>query len=310
MRIGYIVLSHRDWRQVARLARVIRRLDPSAEIVVSHDVSDTEGAARLRSVHELTLLTHRGGRADFSAIERWRAAVDALAEAGDVDFVVLLSGQDQLAVHPDRIKADLAASGDGRMEQFDVLDPIACPWRAGEGRSRYRFRWRTLSSLGPRSARVLRLLHVINKVQPLVRVNVAYGALRIGVPSSGLPSGYRVTGGSQWHALSWRAVQSVCAQMDALPELTTWGSQSLVSDEAFIQTLVSHDPALQVSQGAMRYFDFSATKSGHPRTLALEDLDAIVGSGAWFARKVDWSSSRPLIEEFERRLGVGPEADQ
>lgn len=305
MKIGYIVLSHRDWPQVARFAEVMRELDPIAEVVVSHDERDADGADHLEK-RGITVLRQRGGRADYSAIERWLAAVDHLDTRGGVDFIVLISGQDQLAVHPDRIKADLVASGDGWVEHFDVLDSQVCPWPSGEGLSRYFFRWRRLCGLSARWSRVLHIAHALNRIQPFVRVNTTYGALRVARRASGPPVGYRVFGGSQWHALSWRAVDSVRRQARDVRGLTEWASRTLVSDESFIQTAVLNDPSLRPSQGAKRFFDFAGTESGHPRTLDVGDLDAIIASGAWFARKVDRTTSRDLIARLEANAGAAP----
>lgn len=303
--MAYVILSHRDWPQVAHQIRGIRQLDPSAVLVVSHDCRDVEGSRRLSELSGVIVQTHVGGRADFSAIERWAAAVRAVGDVGGADFVLLLSGQDHMVAHPDRIKSSLASSGDGRMEFFEVDDAAQVPWGVREGFSRYRFAWRSVVPLSSGTARRLHALHAFNRLQPWWRVNVAYGALRVGRHVGPPPTPIRrVYGGSQWHALSWRAATRVVEMMTDRPDIVEWGRRSLVSDESFIQTIVLNDPELDVSQGSERFFDFSGTHFGHPKTLLLPDLEAITASDAWFARKLDWSESRELIDALDDRIGV------
>ncbi len=305
MRIGYVILSHRDWEQVAWQAKILRLLDPDATVVISHDRRDLEGFQRISELEDVSVQARAGGRADFSAIERWLDAVQLLDELGGVDFVILLSGQDHLVRHPDAIKDELQASGDGRMEYFDVSSPEA-PWGEREGRSRYHYAWRSLVPLSDAWAWRLHAIHALNRVQPWFRLNVAYGSLRVGRLVGPPPSPLRtIYGGSQWHALSWRAVQRVRGLVATRPDIFEWGHRSLVSDESFIQTIVMNDANLHIQQGAARYFDFSDAHFGHPKTLDLSDLDAIVASNAWFARKIDWHASHDLIRALDRRLGVG-----
>lgn len=307
VKIGYVILSHRDWEQVARQAQVLHQLDPSATVVVSHDQRDIEGVQRISQVDGVTVQARTGGRADFSAIERWFDAVEALETLGGVDFVLLLSGQDHLVAHPDVIKEELVASGDGWMEYFDVADPQQVPWGTREGVSRYQYAWRFLFPLSGANAWRLHGIHAANRVQPWWRLNVAYGGLRVGMRVGPPPAPLRtVYGGSQWHALSWRAAQSVAATMRTRKDIVDWGRRSLVSDESFIQTVVLNDPKLSVQRGARRYFDFSGTHFGHPKTLDLSDLTAVVASKSWFARKVDWHVSRELIDALDERLGIKP----
>lgn len=302
MDIGYIILSHRDWPQVANLVSRIIDLDKSATIVVSHDSADAEGVQALKKIPGITVQTAPGGRGDFSGIERWHDAVTELRKQGTVDYVLLLSGQDYLTAHPDRIRTELKSSGDGYLEYFAVLDPAATPWGTAEGRTRYYFSWRDLRPVTPKTARRLRFLHGLNRVQPWMRINVAYGALRVGRRASGPPEPYVVYGGSQWNALSWRAVERVSSVLHERADIVNWARRSLVSDECFFQTVLLNDETLQFSQGSKRYYDFSGAIFGHPKLLGMEHLEPIKSSGAWFARKVDWESSRSLIRSIDSEV--------
>lgn len=298
-----MILSHRDSAQVKNLAGMLRSMDPSAVIAVSHDARDKRGVTDLQRVPEIILTSRKSGRGDFGLVDRWRDMVESIsAETGSVDYVVLISGQDYPIAPADRIRSELVASGDGYMEHFDVLDAERCPWRKGQGFARYYFRWFSFGRVGDRWARRLRALHVFNRTQPVVRINLVYGRVRIGIYRGGPPSPMRVYGGSQWHALSWRAVETVLQVLAERGDIVRWARGSLVSDEAFFQTVLLNNTSLRFSQGSRRYYDFSGKNRGgglgHPRFIEMADLEAVASSGEWFARKVDWKSSGPLMNEL------------
>lgn len=303
MRLGFVILSHRDWRQVAHLVEVLHGLDPSALIAISHDSRDNEGAHYLAHLDDVMLQLRAGTRGEFTLVDRWLQIVAALGRhEANPDFIILLSGQDYPLVNPEQIKRELAGSGDGYMEYFDVLDPHACPWPHGAGHDRYFYRWRRLATLDEATGQRLRALHAVNRLQPWLRVNVMYNALRVGVRDAGPPLPYKVYGGSQWHAISWRAVERVMASLQSAPELLTWARRSLVSDEAFFQTLLINDPDLAFQRGSRRYYRFDGDHTGHPATLDATDAETVLTSGAWFARKLDWVRSRALMGIIDARI--------
>lgn len=305
LRLGYVILSHRDWRQVARLYNTLITLDPTSVIVVSHDQRDPEGVSALARMAGPILQTDPGGRADFTGVSRWLRAANELSRH-DVDYVILISGQDYIIKHPDLIKSELAGSGDGYFEYFDVDDPSVCPWRETEGTTRYRFSWHEVVDLQPRWARRLHLLHGFNRLQPGTRINVAYGKLRLGLRNEGPPaSRYPVIyGGSQWNALSRRAVDRVLDVARTDIEFMAWARRTLVSDESFFQTILMNQEDLQFSQGSKRYYDFVGTHFGHPRELREDDTAPILSSDRWFARKFHWASSGIVLDAVDEALGI------
>ncbi len=305
MKVAYLIQSHTGVRQVARLAGAVRALDPESWIHVSHDERGAEGIEEaVAAVPGVHVTRDAGGRGTFHMVRRWLRAVDALRDDGGADFVVVLSGQDY-PVRPLRhMHDDLAASGDGFVETFPALTGEGSPWPVREGRSRYLYRWRPLLPLSDRARDRLHLLHGVNRVQPWLRVNVAYGHLKLGVRHGGIPQGLQCRGGSMFTSLSWRAVEHVARTVAERPDVVAWGEGSLCTDEAFFQTVLTGMPDLRVEPSARRYFRFDGARFGHPKVLTTEDVDDALASGDYFARKFDERTDCAALDLIDEALGL------
>ena len=83
----------------------------------------------------------------------------------------------------------------------------------------------------------------------------------------------------------------------------------LAPDEVYLQTALGwaavHDPAsrsLVIKNDCRRYFDFSESTFNHPRTFTLDDLPAVIGSDADFARKFDEARFPGVLDAVDAHL--------
>jgi len=304
MNVAYLVQSHRNVPQVVRLVRTLHRLDPAAGIYVSHDASGDPGAAVLGDEPGVRVRLATGERGQFSLLQRWAESVEDVHQDGGADFVVLLSGQDYPVRPAAELHAALAESGDGYLERFAALRPEGNPWTVREGRNRFCYRWRTVVPLSDRGRDRLHLLHGLNRLQPFLHVNVAYGALRVGVRSSGAPQDLEVFGGSAFTMLSWRAVEHVVTTMRTRPDVMRWARSSLNIDEAFMQTVLMAASGLRFAPTAGRYFRFEGSRFGHPRVLTVSDVPGALASGDFFARKFDTDVDARALDAIDAELGL------
>jgi hypothetical protein len=91
--------------------------------------------------------------------------------------------------------------------------------------------------------------------------------------------------GSQWWSMPRSCAEYVLDFVDKNPDIVKFYHHSHVPDESFIQTVVMNSPLRDsVDKNNLRYVEWDG--GFNPRTLDLGDLDAIVGSGAAFARKI------------------------
>ena len=290
MRVGYLVQSHRDPEQVARLVRTLKAGSSGAVVHVSHDFTSSPlDVASLSALPGVLVRPAKGGYGDFSHVRRYLDAVDDLvAENLPVDWVVNITGQDYPLRPVAAAEADLVAGGaDGYLEFFPALDPDRSTWPVRRARSRYLFRHRRLAALSPAAKRRLRPLQAINRVQPLVRFHVAYG-LMVGVRRrSPFGPGFELYGGSAYSSLSWPCVaylREVCATR---PDLLRYYEQCLSPVESIFQTILVNSGRFTLVDDCKRYFDFRGSTMNHPRFLSTDDLPRAFASGADFARKID-----------------------
>lgn len=74
-------------------------------------------------------------------------------------------------------------------------------------------------------------------------------------------------------------------------------------NESFAHTILHAQPGLKLSGDPRRYSSW-APGSPHPATLGLTDLDAIIASGADFARKLDDRADSRLFDALDRSAGI------
>jgi hypothetical protein len=151
-------------------------------------------------------------------------------------------------------------------------------------------------------ARRLRPLQVLNRVQPLVRVHVAYG-FTLGVRRRGVfGPDLRLYGGSAYSSLRWPVALHLLETAETDSRLVDAFRNTLSPEEAFAQTVLVNAGTFRLVNDARRYFDFSRTELNHPKTLTAEDLPRALDSGADFGRKFDMATDPDVFDALDRIL--------
>ena len=88
------------------------------------------------------------------------------------------------------------------------------------------------------------------------------------------------------------------------PDVVTWARGVLAPDEMFIQTALANCPDLRLMADNRRYYDFAGSVANHPRVLDLSDVEAMVASNGWFARK--FAEDSPALDAIDHHLDKGP----
>jgi len=114
--------------------------------------------------------------------------------------------------------------------------------------------------------------------------------------------------GDLWVNLNRRAMAHVLSQYQRRRDLVRYFSRCSVPDEALLPTLLLNDsPGFDIEPDHRRYIQWDPG-SPHPRVLGTEDVDAVLESRAFFARKFDPVRSREamdLIDDHLDRSGPG-----
>lgn len=272
---AYLILAHRFPQQLLRL---LDRLEDGRRVLHWNAGSPEQDLVRreARSRGVVLVPPRRVCWGHWSGVE---ATLDGLRLAlghGDVERVVLLSGQDYPLVPAHRRQALLAELHDrSAFTAAPVPDPGVAP-DGGVGRTQ----WVHLPRRG-RSRGFVRL------------------PIRLGVPRS-----VRLHIGHQWIVLS-RDAAAWFVNLGSRHPLHRTFRFAQFPEESFFQTgLLSSPFADRRVAEDIHYIDWSVEPG--PKILGLEDMPAMLASGKLFARKFDAEADAAVLdlldEEFSRSL--------
>lgn len=267
MTVAYLVLAHKNPSQLARLADALGAGGGRVLVHVDAKTDDAPFRAALAGRPGVAFAAgrhavHWGGFGMVRAtLELCRAAL-----AGDAERLVLLSGLD-LPLRPvGEIESVLAAD-------VDRIDLLRLPHAGlGDGGGLDRIRW-------------------LHAVDTMARLRLHPKALALAharlLPFSPrrLPDGLTLRMGSQWWALRRGTVERILALLAARPEIERFFAGTRIPDESFFQTLVATVVPEAAVAPPLRYMDWS--RPMRPWVFRLDDLPALHGCGALFARKFD-----------------------
>jgi hypothetical protein len=268
-----VMLTHRDPALVQRLVdRVLQGRDVA--VVVHHDPRSPE--LGLRPSSQVTTVPDPV-RASWGRIGLARAVLLGLDTAArvvpDLSWALVVSGQDYPCRPMSSIEDELHAGGhDAYLRWFPVGDPAddVVPWQALT-RERYLHRMRL-----PGTHR-----HVPFARRPPFR------------------DGLGLFIGDMWPNLSAAAMDHVRSQRERYPVVERYLARCQAPDEALLPTLLLNDAEhLDVVNDRKRFIRWTPG-SPHPKVLTTADLDDVLASGDFFARKVDGERGAELLDQLD-----------
>jgi hypothetical protein len=317
----FVIQSHKDREQLARLARVIRRGCVDSTVLISHDVRATPLPASLFGADpHIHVIEGQAGRGDFAIVDGYLAALRYARDNLDYDWVTNLSGQDypvaSLAAFADELSA---ADHDGFLHHFDAIAqdanamrPMSWPPRHGYDRYYYQYaKLKNALTLSERAA--LKWPRVaFERLNAPFRINTAYG-LQFGRRAAATPftPQFRCYAGSYWHTIRRHCADYLLDFAGKEPRTVDYLRNVLIPDECFVQTLLVNEPRFRFVNDNRRYYDMRGSRRGHPKVLTAQDTPEFLGGRFAFARKFDASSGTTLFDTLDRfalaSRGAAPE---
>lgn len=275
------ILSHRDPLLLSRL--VNRVLEGERTVAVVHH--DPRGEPhRLRESDRVRLVPDpepcEWGRMS-QALGMYRCVASARELVPDLEWVLLVSGQDYPAQPLRTTERFLAASDDHALLRHVEVSPTPQPAETA---------WQTRCR-----QRYLRRLRL--------------PATRRSVPAPRRPpfgDAYRLHIGDTWVNLRRPAIDHLIEEFERRTSVRRYLSRCSNPDEALIPTLLLNgDARLRVVNERRRYIRWVEGRP-HPETLDHSDFDDIRGSGDFFARKFDSMLSAQLMNELDASQREAP----
>jgi hypothetical protein len=313
--LAYLILVHSSPRQLAKLVNALQGPDVQFFVHVDRKVEAGQFRYMLRRHRNVKFVRPRviiewGG---WNMVQAELLMMRYALRAG-ATHLILLSGHDYPVWSNRRIKEYFLNTTNSHIEHYRMPSRF---WDRG-ALNRIRQRWLCDDPIPIRSelwfrtfGRVWRAVwHRIIRKPGNLLLKIGYElGLRRQPPSQLAPYV-----GSQWWTMDRRSAEYVLEFVKTRPDVVRFFRHSHVPDESFIQTVLMNSPlADTVVNNNLRYLEWDGAFS--PRVLDLGDLDAIVDSGAAFARKLVLTatpkqpSSEPLARALSERRKREQESD-
>ena len=302
MSVAYLIASHTNPSQVARLVRRIRAERPVAPIVVHHDRLQSRLSADTFPDDEHIFFVEpsiAGEWGSYALVQLALNGLETLWSSGEeFRWVTFISGQDYPARSLREFEAALPATGDGAIERGDERPQSVMRYRLGFYRLPERLETRNMHRL----FFVLGILaKLFDRKQRFVAFTTGRVGCRFGIVHPKSPvAGLRIYKGYQWWTLSRAAVAYVRDYIERNPDFVAWfATRVLIPDEAFFQTiLMTSDMKFAKDDG--RYVKWRHADAMSPEILTIDDLPDILRSERFFARKFYDRVDARVLDELDR----------
>jgi hypothetical protein len=316
-RVCYYIQSHTMPAQVARLVELIKKGSPESVVIITHDERGPAlDTMRLESLPGVYVFTGPGGYGTFSHIDRYFAAVDWLDEHGvEFDWLENLTGQDYPLRPIGEIENILSSTeADGFLQYAPVFPdrtPRDADWGAGpkfqlcrpfDASMRYDFRHWRMGRPTLAKQRWLRPLMAIDWIQPWMRLSLAYSAIGVLRQKTLFNTNFICYGGLFFCTLSSQCVHYARAFARDNPDVVAFFRTTLAPEEIFFQTVLVNSGKFRLVPDSQRYTDYSNSRNSHCKILGLGDLDAMLASGAHWARKFDSDRDAAVLDILDRHV--------
>ncbi len=295
--VAFLVVSHRNPGQVLRLVRALRE-GKDTQVRVRHDQRRSALAAAAVEEAGGRLLLDRHGVAwgDFAYAEMLIEALAQIAAEDDPDWVVIVSGQDyplQPIAGLERHLADTPHQA--LLHDCWALDLDAEPHPP---RDEFYRRYRFLHYPVPRPAanvlsRALGRHAYVRVMPPGLR-----DLIGIRPPRHPFGSSLRCHVSADWLTLHRRAIRSVLEFARTNPRALRHYRRTVIPSESLFATALAADRSIGIGQAprAMRF----RGRSPHPDVLGEQDVEELLASGHYFARKFDEGSDPGALDLLDQ----------
>lgn len=306
MKFCYLIMTHQNSAQIARLVRTVLDSSHNGWVLLVHDrkgcalgdVADLDDARVVVLTAPVDVC-----RGEFSQVDAYLHGLDWLQTcARPWEWLVCLSGQDYPVRPLWETEQLLAASPyDAYLHYWEVggADDV---WRPQQGRIRYCYQYRRLPDW---TAPLLRALKWTHGIQDRWRVFLTYGA-HFGTRASRTPFGprFKLYGGYTWHYLRRACADYVLEFRHARPDVISYYRGCMAPDESFLPTVLGNSRLFRLCNDNRRYVDWRDAQGGRPRVLTADDLPAMCTDAYDFARKFDTHVDARVLDQLDRRIAA------
>ena len=282
MKKAYIILAHKNLDQVTRLIKKLDDNSSSFFVHVDKKVPQEETfqvQACSPNVHMVERIYTEWGK--LSLVQATVNGLKAVKETGtDFEMISLLSGQDY-PLKSNKFFNDFYSAGSKRVFLEHYPLPNYTKWSNGGGMYRinkYYIGWQLHYRLVGKAFNFVALL------LPFLRRK--------------MPGNLAPYSGSQWWTIDMYALNYILDYVKKNPAYVSFHKYTFAPDEVFFQTILlnAKDERLlsSIENNNKRHMLWKDV--GHPEILTMKDMDGILATDAFFARKFDMHHDADVLD--------------
>ncbi|MGV3505111.1 MAG: beta-1,6-N-acetylglucosaminyltransferase [Adhaeribacter sp.] len=284
MRIAHLIIAHKEPDQVERLVKRITHADCDVFIHLDKKTALAEFGRlqrqpRVQFIRDRQLIRWAG----YSFTRAILTGIKEVLEAGDYDFINLMSGQEYPLQSMEALLAFLGRHPGRTFMSYETPDS---PW------------WQQNMS---------RVAHYHSTDFQFKGQYLLQSWINRLLPDRTFPLGYALYGGncSMYWTISRACAQYVTDFMHQHPEVERFARYTWAPDEFLIPTILLNSPLRdQVVNNNLRYIDWSQG-GPNPKFLGTGDLPALRRSPAFFARKFDIRQDSRILDQLDDMIAQG-----
>lgn len=258
----------------------MRLTHPDADIYVHLDKkTDMTGFEHLAQLPNVFFIQNRVKVywGSYNIVQATLNGFEEILRAGrPYQFVNLLSGQDYPLTSAENIHSYLNANPDKAFMNYLRFDP---DWTEALPRI-HEYHFNNLQIKGRYT-----LQKLVNKI----------------LPKRKLPNNLTPVGRSQWFTIPLHLVEYILTYWNQNPKLQRFIKLTWAPDEFIFQTILYNSVhKAQLVNDDLRYIDWSAGGVS-PKTLTIDDAQALLASGKLFARKFDQTKDSAVLDLLDKQ---------
>ncbi len=306
-RIGFVLVTYDKPAQLLRLIRRLIELYDNPPIVCHHDFSKSslEGfdfPEQVRFVQPY--METRWG--NIACVNAFLAALRTLYQRADApDWFVFLSGTDYPVRPAEAVLAELDHGGfdayiDHRLVEYPYTPE---PHEEYEPHGFRSGRWVPVAYDRYAAIQLWFPWFSWSRRKP---IKIPIGNVRskslVG-PFNPFSETLKCYGGEWWHTGNRKVAERLLAQDATNRRILDHFARKFIPEEGTLHTILCNQPDLKISNDNKRYIDWSLG-GPNPKVLGMEDLSAILNSGAHFARKFDLAAGDTVFEAIDASVNL------
>ncbi len=303
--IGFVILSHNDPDQLARLVDALDATYERPPIAIHHNFSFTAvdrsrfgGNVRFVEPH---LPTAWG---DIKLVRALLAALRLLYGTAAPDWFTMLTAGDYPVKSGRDVVAELTSGAFDLYMDWRLVERNPAPLQEPFTRSlmgTHAPEWRRMA-YERYVAKTFWYPSLTKRLRP-TRRKIVIRNERLLAPFVPFSADWKCYAGETFFTGRARVAEMLLAGETEHPETFAHYAKCFAPDESIFHTLLCNQPELRICGVNKRYSNWVG-QDANPRWIGVEDLEPIRQLGCHYARKFASDRSAAVLDEIDRRLGI------